>query len=206
MKVLLVNGSPHIDGCTALALNEIKKALLSEKIDVEILNLNNKVKTGCLGCWQCKKTKKCVVDDIVNEVASHLEEYDGFVFASPVYYASPNGTLISFLDRLFYSAGYKMRYKVGASVLSSRRAGSCSSFDALNKYFTINNMIVVSSNYWNEIHGNTKEEAIQDEEGLQTMRILAHNMAWIMKCIECGKQNNILPSNSEKKIMTNFIR
>ena len=205
MKVLLVNGSLHEKGCTYTALAEVEKALNANGIETEIFQLSGKISSGCKGCWLCKKTGECVIDDCVNEFVKKAEEFDGFVFGSPVYYASASGALVSFMDRVFYSGGKKLAYKPAAAVVSCRRAGASTTFDVINKYFTINNMLVVGSNYWNEIHGNKAEEALQDEEGLQTMRILGNNMAWLLKCIEKGKEAGIAPV-TEKKIWTNFVR
>ncbi len=206
MKVLLVNGSQHENGCTYTALAEVAKALNANGVETEIFQLHGKEVNGCKGCWACKKAKKCVFDDGgVNEFVEKAAEFDGFIFGSPVYYASANGGLISFMDRVFYSGGRNLAFKPAAAVVSCRRAGASTTFDVLNKYFTINNMPIVASNYWNEIHGNTAEEAAQDEEGLQTMRILGNNMAWLLKCLALGKEQGIEPVR-EHKIMTNFIR
>ncbi len=205
MKVLLVNGSQHEKGCTYTALSEVAKALNENGVETEIYQLSGKGVSGCKGCWACKKIKKCVFDDCVNEFVEKAKDFDGFVFGSPVYYASASGGLVSFMDRVFYSGGKNLAYKPACAVVSCRRAGASTTFDVINKYFTINNMPVVGSNYWNEIHGNTAEEALQDEEGLQTMRILGNNMAWLLKCIEMGKNAGLEPVR-ERKIMTNFIR
>ena len=206
MKVLLVNGAPHEKGCTYTALAEVAKALNANGIETEIYQLAGKKIEGCKGCWACKKAKVCVFDDgTVNDFVAKAAEFDGFVFGSPVYYASASGALISFMDRVFYSGGKALAYKPAASVVSCRRAGASTTFDVINKYFTINNMPIVASNYWNEIHGNTAEEAAQDEEGLQTMRVLGNNMAWLLKCIQAGKDNGIAPV-TERKVWTNFIR
>ncbi len=206
MKVLLVNGSQHEKGCTFVALSEVAKALNANGVETEIFQLHGKEINGCKGCWACKKVKKCVFEDgAVNEFVEKAADFDGFVFGSPVYYASANGGLISFMDRVFYSGGRNLAFKPAAAVVSCRRAGASTTFDVLNKYFTINNMPIVSSNYWNEIHGNAAEEALQDEEGLQTMRILGNNMAWLLKCLDLGKQAGVEPVR-ERKIMTNFIR
>lgn len=204
MKVLLVNGSFHEKGCTYTALCEVAKALNANGIQTEIYQIGNAT-SGCRGCRACKKLGKCVIDDGVNEFVEKAANFDGFVFGSPVYYASAAGALVSFMDRAFYSGGRNFAYKPAAAVVSCRRAGASTTFDVINKYFTINNMPVVGSNYWNEIHGNTAEEAAQDEEGLQTMRVLGNNMAWLLKCIELGKLEGLEPVK-EKKIMTNFIR
>lgn len=204
MKVLLVNGSFHEKGCTYTALCEVAKALNANGIQTEIYQIGNAT-SGCRGCRACKKLGKCVIDDGVNEFVEKAANFDGFVFGSPVYYASAAGALVSFMDRAFYSGGRNFAYKPAAAVVSCRRAGASTTFDVINKYFTINNMPVVGSNYWNEIHGNTAEEAAQDEEGLQTMRVLGNNMAWLLKCIELGKLEGLEPVK-EKKVMTNFIR
>ena len=205
MKVLLVNGSSHEKGCTYTALAEVAKALNANGVETEIYWLGQNQVSGCKGCWACKKIKKCVIDDGVNEFVEKAAEFDGFVFGSPVYYASAAGALVSFMDRVFYSGGKNLAFKPAAAVVSCRRAGASTTFDVINKYFTINNMPIVGSNYWNEIHGNTAEEAAQDAEGLQTMRMLGNNMAWLLKCIALGKEAGIAPE-TEKKIWTNFIR
>ena len=205
MKVLLVNGSSHEKGCTYTALAEVAKALNANGVETEIYWLGQNQISGCKGCWACKKVKKCVIDDGVNEFVAKAAEFDGFVFGSPVYYASAAGALVSFMDRVFYSGGKALAYKPAAAVVSCRRAGASTTFDVINKYFTISNMPIVSSNYWNEIHGNTAEEALQDAEGLQTMRVLGNNMAWLLKCIALGKEAGVEPT-TEKKIWTNFIR
>ena len=205
MKVLMLNGSPHEHGCTYVALSEAAKALNEQGIETEIVWLGKEPLEGCRGCAACSKLWKCVVDDKVNEFAEKAAEADGFIFGSPVHYASAGGAIVSFMDRLFYSSGRKMAYKPAACVVSCRRGGATATFDVLNKYFTINQMPVVSSNYWNEIHGNTPEQALQDLEGLQIMRVLGKNMAWLLKCIEAGKAAGIAPEK-EKKVWTNFIR
>lgn len=205
MKVLLVNGSLHEKGCTYTALCEVEKALQENGIETEIYWVGQNAVNGCKGCWACKKTGACVIDDGVNEFVQKAAECDGYVFGSPVYYASAAGALVSFMDRVFYSGGKKLAYKPAAAVVSCRRAGASTTFDVINKYFTINNMQIVGSNYWNEVHGNKAEEVLQDEEGLQTMRILGNNMAWLLKCIQLGKEAGLEPVK-ERKIMTNFIR
>ncbi len=205
MKVLLVNGSPHQFGCTYTALSETAKALNENGIETEIVWIGKQSLQGCQGCGACRKLWKCVIDDCVNEFMEKAALADGFVFGSPVHYASAGGALVAFMDRLFYSSSRKLAYKPAACVVSCRRGGATATFDVLNKYFTINNMPVVSSNYWNEIHGNTAEEAAQDVEGIQTMRVLGNNMAWLLKCIEAGKEKGIEPQK-EKKVLTNFIR
>ncbi len=207
MKVLLINGSPRKDGCTNRALEEVASTLEKEGIEAEIYWIGNKAIEGCLACQYCSNHNgNCVFNDQVNEIANKVNIYDGFIFGSPVYYANPSGPLMNFMQRLFYSSGAKLQYKVGASVVSSRRAGSTTAFDVINKYFTINNMPIVSSNYWNEVHGSNKAQVEQDIEGLQTMRILAKNMAWLLKSIEAGKKANIEIPEKEKRIATNFIR
>ena len=205
MKVLLVNGSPNKKGCTNRALEEVAKTLEENGVEAEIFHIGNKPFGGCIACNHCKTNGECYMNDIVNEFAKKAKEADGFIFGSPVYYASASGALTSFLDRLFYSSARYLQYKPGAVVCSARRAGTTATFDQLNKYFTINNMPVVSSQYWNMVHGHTQEEVEKDLEGLQTMRVLGRNMAWILKCIELGKENNILRPEPEARIATNFI-
>lgn len=205
MKVLLINGSPRLKGCTYTALHEVEKELHKENIETEIIHIGNKDIRGCIGCRQCKKTGKCVFNDIVNEVSPKFVEADGIVIGSPVYFASANGTLISFLDRLFYSTLADKTMKVGASVVSARRAGTTVTFDELNKYFTISHMPIVSSDYWNMVHGQNPEDVAKDEEGLQVMRTLGKNMAFLMKCIQLGKKQYGLPEK-EERVFTNFIK
>ena len=205
MKVLLVNGSPNKKGCTNRALEEVAKTLEENGVEAEIFHIGNKPFGGCIACNHCKTNGECYMHDIVNEFAQKAKEADGFIFGSPVYYASASGALTSFLDRLFYSSARYLQYKPGAVVCSARRAGTTATFDQLNKYFTINNMPVVSSQYWNMVHGHTQEEVEKDLEGLQTMRVLGRNIAWILKCIEIGKENNILRPDPEARIATNFI-
>lgn len=205
MKVLLVNGSPRANGNTATALKEMIKVFEAEGIETEVLHVGNKDIRGCIACGNCGKNGKCVFDDMVNECAPKFAECDGLVVASPVYYASANATLIAFLDRLFYSTNFDKTMKVGASVAVARRGGCSSTFDELNKYFTISGMPIASSQYWNSVHGGAPGEAEQDAEGLQTMRTLARNMSFLMKSIALGKEQFGLP---EKEIhaWTNFIR
>lgn len=205
MKVLLINGSPHKEGCTYTALAEVAGELEAAGIETEMIQIGHLDIRGCIACGSCKKTGKCAFDDIVNEVNDKLREADGLVLGSPVYFAGPNATIRAFMDRLFYSIRCDLRAKVGASVVSCRRGGSGSAFDSLNKYFTITGMPVVSSNYWNAIHGNTREEALQDLEGLQTMRMLGRNMAFLIRSIALGKEKYGLPEK-EKKIITSYIR
>ncbi len=205
MKVLMVNGSPHAQGNTFTALQEMEKVFAKEEIDTEIIQVGNKDIRGCIACYTCMEKGKCVFDDLVNEIAPKFEACDGLVVGSPVYYASANATLIAFLDRLFYSTHFDKRMKVGASVVAGRRGGMSATFDELNKYFTDCGMPVASSQYWNSIHGKTPGEALQDAEGLQTMRTLAGNMAFLMKSIALGKDAYGLPEQ-EMKTPTNFIR
>ncbi len=207
MKVLLVNGSPHEKGCTYTALCEVAKALNENGVETEIFQIGKKALNGCWGCGACAKIGKCVQDDIVNEFVQKAAEFDGFVLGSPVYYAAPSGNLLSFMNRIFYCGGKNFAYKPAAAVASARRAGTVATFDVLNKYFTINNMPIVSANYWNGVHGanNTPSDVEQDLEGLQTMRILGNNMAWLLKCIELGKLEGLEPVK-ETKVRTNFIR
>lgn len=205
MKVLALNGSPRIGGNTQVALEEMKKVFEAEGIEMEIIPIGNKDIRGCIACNRCSQTGKCVFDDVVNELAPKLEAADGLVVASPVYYASANATLIACLDRLFYSTSFDKTMKVGASVVCARRGGCSSTFDELNKYFTISGMPIASSQYWNSIHGRAPLEAEQDEEGKQTMRTLARNMTFLMKSIALGKEQFGLPEK-EAKVATHFIR
>lgn len=205
MKVLMINGSPRVDGNTSIALGEMEKIFKSESIEVETIQVGQMNIRGCIACLSCKKTYKCVFDDIVNEIAPKFKACDGLVVASPVYYASANGTLISLLDRLFYSTSFNKTMKVGASVAVARRGGTSSTFDELNKYFTISGMPVASSQYWNSVHGAMPGQAEHDAEGLQTMRTLARNMTFLMKSIELGKEKFGLPEK-EPFTPTNFIR
>ena len=205
MKVLLINGSPNAKGCTYTALTEVASTLEAEGIETELIHVGRKDIRGCIGCRKCHTTGKCVFDDLVNETAPKFKESDGIVIGSPVYYASANGTLISFLDRLFYSADFDKSMKVGASVVSARRGGCTATFDELNKYFTISNMPIASSQYWNQVHGNTPEEVKKDIEGCQIMRTLGRNMAFLIKSIALGKEKYGLPEK-EPFTPTNFIR
>ena len=205
MKVLLINGSPNKEGCTYTALKEVEKTLLENGIETEILYLGTKPVSGCIACMSCKKTGKCAIDDKVNEVIDRLPEFDGIVVGSPVYYAAPNGQLTAFLDRLFY-AGTGFDGKVGAAVVSCRRGGASATFDCLNKYFMINCMPVATSQYWNQVHGKCAEDVLKDEEGLQTMRTLGSQIAWMLKCIEAGKKSGIEIPKREAPIRTSFIR
>lgn len=205
MKVLLVNGSPRVNGNTYTALKEMEQVFAQEGIETEIIQIGNKSIRGCIACGACAKTGKCCFEDAVNETAHKFEEADGLVLGSPVYYASANATLIAYLDRLFCSTQFDKTMKVGASVVCARRGGTTATFDELNKYFTISGMPVASGNYWNGVHGRTPGEAIADEEGRQTMRILARNMSFLMKSIALGKKEFGLPEK-EAKTFTNFIR
>ncbi len=207
MKVLLLNGSGHAKGCTFTALQEVEAALHKNEIETEIIQIGVKPIAGCIGCGACKATGKCFrEDDGVNEFVEKAKQADGFVFGSPVHYASASGMLTSFLDRAFYGKSSIFQGKPGACVVSCRRGGASSTFDQINKYFTINCMPVVSSQYWNMVHGNTPEEVRQDLEGMQTMRTLGNNMAWLLKCIEAGRNAGIDFPTREPGIFTNFIR
>ena len=205
MKVLLVNGSPRTNGNTAISLEEMAKVFKEENIETEVIHVGNKDIRGCIACAACREKGRCVFDDMVNECAQKFEECDGIVVASPVYYASPNATLIAFLDRLFYSTSFDKTMKVGASVAVARRGGTSTTFDVLNKYFTISGMPVASSQYWNSVHGGAPGEARQDAEGLQTMRTLTRNMSFLMKSIALGKEQYGLPEK-EAHQWTNFVR
>lgn len=205
MKVLMLNGSPHANGNTYTALHEMEKVFAEEGIEVEILMVGNKDIRGCIGCRKCADTGKCVFDDLVNESAKKLEECDGLVVGSPVYYASANATLIAFLTRLFYSTHFDKSMKVGAAVAAARRGGLTATYDELNKFFAISGMPIASGQYWNGIHGTMPGEAEQDIEGLQMMRTLARNMAFLMKSIALGKEAYQLPER-EPFTRTNFIR
>ena len=205
MKVLLINGSPKKEGNTFIALREVQQTLEAEGIGTELIHVGHKPVHGCIACNRCKETGRCAFDDVVNEVAAKFEKADGIVLGSPVYYASPSGTMLSFLDRLFYSAPFDKSMKVGAAVAVARRGGTTATFDVLNKYFTISNMPIVPSQYWNNVHGRMPGEALQDAEGLQTMRQLARNMAFLVKSIQLGKEKFGLPKK-EEWTPTHFIR
>lgn len=202
-KVLIINGSPHPNGCTATALNEMIKVFENEGIETALVNIGNKAIRGCIACNTCSKNGKCVFDDEVNDVALQFEKADGLVIGSPVYYGSPNGTLLSFLDRLFYSTPFSKQMKVGAAVVSCRRGGNTASFDVLNKYFTISSMPVAASSYWNQVHGFTADDVKKDLEGLQTMRNLARNMSFMIKAISDGKDKYGTPEK-ESSFFTSF--
>ena len=205
MKVLILNGSPKSTGNTAIAIEEMRKVFAEEGVETEIVQVGNKDVRGCIACGRCGELGRCVFDDVVNEIAEKFEKADGLVVASPVYYASANATLIAVLDRLFYSSHFDKTMKVGASVVCARRGGCSATFDELNKYFMISSMPVASSQYWNSIHGRTPGEADEDEEGKQTMRVLAGNMTFLMKSIALGKEKFGLPKTEERE-WTHFIR
>ena len=205
MKVLILNGSPRVNGNTARAVAELEKTFAAEGIATETVQIGNKNIRGCIACTSCYKTGKCAIDDAVNELAEKFEECDGLIVASPVYYASPNGTLVACLDRLFYSTHFDKRMKVGASVAVARRGGCSATFDMLNKYFTISGMPIASSQYWNSVHGAKPGQAEEDLEGLQTMRTLARNMSFLIKSIALGKKEFGMPEK-EEKTPTTFIR
>ena len=202
-KILLLNGSPHRNGCTATALEEMMRVFEAEGIESELIQVGASAVRGCISCNKCSEAGKCVFDDLVNEVAPKFEEADGLVVGSPVYYASPNGNILSFMDRLFYSTPFSKQMKVGAAVVSCRRGGSTASFDALNKYFTISSMPVASSTYWNQVHGFTAEDVKKDLEGLQTMRNLARNMSFMIKAFADAKEKYGYPE-VESECFTNF--
>lgn len=205
MKALLINGSPHERGCTYTALKEFSDTLDSEGIKWELFWVGKKPVSGCIACGHCYESGKCVFDDLVNELIPRLKEFDAIIVGSPVYYAGPSGQVTAFLDRLFY-AGSGFEGKLGAAIVSCRRGGATAAFDRLNKYFSISRMPIVSSHYWNQVHGNTPEEVRQDLEGLQTVRTLARETAWLLKCIKAGKEAGISRPIPEKRIATNFIR
>lgn len=205
MKVLLINGSPNEKGCTYTALTEVSLTLQKHDIDTEILYVGKKPISGCIACGKCFETGKCMFDDKVNEVAAKLDEYDGIIIGSPVYYAGPSGQITAFLDRLFYTNEAKMAGKLAAAVVSCRRGGASTAFDRLNKYFSISNMHIVGSQYWNQVHGFSPDDVYKDAEGLQTMRTLGENMAWLLKSIEAGKKAGIPTPKYENRMRTHFI-
>lgn len=205
MKVLIINGSPRVNGNTSVAVREMEKVFAEEGVETEVVQVGNKDIRGCIACGYCGENGKCVFNDVVNELASKFEEADGLVVASPVYYASANATLIACLTRLFYSTHFDKSMKVGASVVCARRGGCSATFDELNKFFTISNMPIASSQYWNSIHGREQGQAEMDEEGKQTMRVLARNMSFLMKSIALGKEKYGLPEK-EEHLWTHFIR
>lgn len=211
MKVLLINGSPHQKGCTCTALEEVAKTLREEGVEADFYWIGNQPIRGCIGCYACAKNRKCVFDDKVNEFTALARDYDGFVFGSPVFYSGMNGSLMSFMDRAFFSASrqepHPFQFKPAAAVVSARRAGTTSTLDQINKYFLYGQMPVVPSRYWNMVHGNSPEEVKQDEEGLQIMRTLGRNMAWLLKLKEAGEKMGVpLPEQEATRISTNFIR
>ena len=205
-KVLLINGSPNEHGCTYTALREVADTLADNCVETDLVYLGKAPVAGCIACGKCARTGQCIFDYQVNEILEKIEEYDGIVVGSPVYYAGPSGQICSFLDRLFYSSRGRMAGKLAASVVSCRRGGASAAFDRLNKYFGISNMHIVGSQYWNQVHGNSPDEVRRDEEGLQTMRTLAQNMAWLLKGVEAGREKGITTPGYEKKVNTNFIR
>lgn len=206
MKVLLVNGSPRAAGCTFTALSEVAETLQEEGIGTEIFQLGTKPVQDCIACMKCRELQKCVFDDVANELIEKAKGADGFVFGTPVYYAHPSGRVQSVLDRAFYAGGYAFACKPGAAVVSARRGGTAASFDVLNKYFGIASMPVVSSTYWNMVYGKTPDEVRQDAEGMQTMRNLGRNMAYLLKCMEAGRAAGIAFPAQENSVRTNFIR
>ena len=206
MKVMLVNGSPHHEGCTYTALQEVAKILNANGIETKNFWIGIRPISGCVGCGSCSAEGRCAMEDIVNVFVEEAKDCDAFVFGAPVHFASANGAMISFMDRAFCSGKKALEFKPAAAIASCRRGGASATFDQLNKYFTIRNMPVVSSQYWNQVHGNTPEEVVQDIEGMQTMRTLGHNMAWLLKCIEAGRAAGINRPDIEAQIKTNFIR
>ena len=206
MKVLLVNGSPHQKGCTYTALSEIAKTLESEGIDSEIFWLGTKPISGCLGCRGCREIKKCVIDDAVNEFVEKAKDADGFVFGSPVHYAAASGAITSFMDRVFFSSSRSLYMKPAAAIVSARRAGTTAALDQLHKYFFLAQMPIVPSKYWNMVHGASPDEVHEDAEGMQNMRYLARNMAYIIRCLEAGKGAGIPLPKQEERVATNFVR
>ena len=202
----MINGSPNEFGCTYTALNEVAGALERNGIGTEIYYLGKPAIHGCTGCGACSKLGKCVYDDAVNAVAARLDGFDGIVVGSPVHYSGPSAQLCAFMDRLFYSAGDKLKYKPAAAVVSCRRGGSTAALDRLIKYFTISNMPLVSSQYWPQVHGTDPDEVRQDAEGMQTMRVLGENMAWLLRCIEAGRAAGVPGPAKEPRVATNFIR
>ena len=206
MKVILVNGSPHKEGCTYTALKEVEKSLNNNGIETQIFQIGTKPVQGCIGCGSCLKTGKCFVEDKVNEFLEMVPEADGFVFGTPVHFAASSGMLSSFMDRAFYGRRKLFSNKLGAAIASCRRGAPTATLDEINKYFGISNMPIVSSQYWNMVHGNKPEEVAKDEEGMQTMRTLGNNMAWLLKSIEAGKKLGVELPKNEEIISTNFIR
>jgi multimeric flavodoxin WrbA len=205
-KILLINGSPKEKGCTFTALNELAMTVEKHNVGTELVHIGNKPVAGCIACKKCVTTGKCIINDKVNEIIEKLDSYDGIVVGSPVYFGGPNGQLLSFLDRLFYISSNRMLGKLGASIVSCRRGGATAAFDRLNKYFTISSMVVVGSQYWNQVHGNSPEEVRRDEEGLQTIRTLGQNMVWLLQSIEAGRKSGVEFPRYEKRLRTDFIR
>jgi multimeric flavodoxin WrbA len=210
MKVILVNGGPHKEGCTYTALTEVEKTLNEEGIETEIFWIGTKPIAGCIACKSCATNGKCIFDDVVNEFVEKAKDADGFIFGTPVHYAAASGAITSFMDRAFYSASCAKRkecfmFKPAAAICSARRSGTTATYDQLNKYFGISQMPIISSRYWNMVHGATPEDVRKDEEGMQIMRILGRNMAYYLKCIEAGKEKGIVRPAQEKTIFTNFI-
>lgn len=206
MKVLMLNGSSHINGTTMAALTEVGKALEEDGIEYEIFQIGGGPVADCLGCGQCTESGCIFSDDAVNAFVAKAKEADGYIFGTPVYYAHPSGRIQSFLDRVFYSSGKHFAHKPSASVAVARRGGTATTFDVLNKYFGITQMITVGSTYWNQVHGRNAEDAAKDLEGMQTMRNLGHNMAWVLKCLEAGKEKGLVPPTADRSNQTNFIR
>lgn len=207
MKVLILNGSPNVSGTTASALQIVENVLNNNGIETETMQIGSKRISGCISCRKCAKTSRCVFDDEVNTALDKMKDCDGLLVGSPVYYASPNGTLIAFLDRMFFAGDKRLfAHKVGAAVAAARRAGSVAAIDVLNKYFTIVNMPVASSQYWNMVFGMNAKEAEQDLEGRQDMCVLGENMSWLLKCIEAGKRQGLTPPDAPERVRTNFIR
>lgn len=206
MKVLMLNGSSHINGTTMAALTEVGKALEEDGIEYEIFQIGGGPIADCLGCGQCTESGCIFSDDVVNAFVEKAKAADGYIFGTPVYYAHPSGRIQSFLDRVFYSSGKHFAHKPGASVAVARRGGTATTFDVLNKYFGITQMITVGSTYWNQVHGRNAEDAAKDLEGMQTMRNLGHNMAWVLKCLEAGKEKGLVPPTADRSNQTNFIR
>lgn len=206
MKVLLINGSPNKSGCTYTALHEVEKTLNENGVETELLYLGKKPIPGCIACMNCMETGHCFQKDSVQDIQKRLDEFDGIIIGSPVYYSAPTGQLVSFLNRLFFATEKRMGGKLGASVVSCRRGGASATFEQLNQYFTICNMPIVSSQYWNSVHGFTADDVYKDEEGLQTMRALGQNMAWLLKCIESGRKSGIDKPIYEPRLRTHFIQ
>ena len=211
MKVLLLNGSPHKNGCTYTALEEIKKTLDKEGIGAEIYQIGTEPIAACRACYACANLGKCVIDDKVNDFVEYARDFDGFIFGTPVHYASASGAIVAFLDRVFFAAsrnknGNPFKHKPGAAIVSARRAGTTATFDQMNKYFTITEMPIISGRYWNMVHGATAQDVLKDEEGLQNMRVLARNMAWHLKCREAGEKAGVPMPEKEEIVFTNFIR